>query len=179
MMIMDPETIQSIIAGMENTIKANTEYINLLANIKAAAKEYDNKIINKRFTDLINKHLPDSFKLYDYKLSYYCKDYDFTIYQRDRYSDNYSKTYRFPIDKCFTTTENGKHRVKASGFDEHCHVIRTDLINENIKIRDEINQVYQMLADAQELYNHAKQYESKYSYSLKDKFKCNYFLRTY
>lgn len=178
-MITNTENIQSIIAGMEKAIKANTEYIAILANIKAAAEEYDGKVINKRFVDLINKHLPEGFRLYDYKQSYYATDYDFTIYQSNRNSENYSNNYRFPISSCFTVTDSGKHRVKASGFVEQCQAIRADLISKNIAIREEIDQVYQMLADAQALYEHAKQFENKYSFSLKDKFKCNYFLRTY
>lgn len=174
-MLTKPEEIKNILESMEKEIKANAEYIDLLFCFKKASAEYDGKVLNKRFTDVLKKHLPANFITYD--LRELPQSIQFTVYQKERTSENYSKSYNFPIESCFTRTESGKLRVKASGFSERCVEIRNELIQQNIKIRADIDNVYPMLAEADALYKQAQAFESKYNYSLKAKFKCNYYLR--
>lgn len=178
-MIIKPEEIQNIIDGMEHNIQANTEYIELLSVFKAISLAFDNKVFNKRFVDAINAQLPLIYSFCSHSFNQYGQSHQFTIYQRDRFSDNYSKTYTFKLADCFEATDSGKHRIKAAAFVEACQQMRQEIIAENIRIRAEIDTVYQMLADAQALYNQAQTFEKKYSYSLKEKFRCNYHLRTY
>ena len=178
-MLTKPEDIQEAINSMEKEIAANTLYISALMAFSDSAKEYDKKVINKRFTTVLNEHLPQSLKLYSFNFSYKRDAIDFTVYQKDRTSDNYSKTFRFSIEQCFTETDSGKLRINAKGFAARCLEIRSEIIKDSENIRHDIDSVYPMLADAQALYNQAEEFYNKYSYSLKAKFRCNYHVTTY
>ena len=143
-MITNPEEIQSIIDSMESEISANEVYISALITFSDCARAFDGKVINKRFTNALKESMNNQLTVYDFKYTYRNDGIDFPVYQRNRYSDNYSKYFRFPVDKCFKETDSGKLRINAKGFSERCSDIRQDLANSNAIIRSEIDSVYQM-----------------------------------
>ena len=171
------EDIQEEINSMEKEITANVRFISALMTFRNVSKEFDGKVLNKRFTEELSNSACDSVRILSFKYSYNKDAVDFPVHLKERFSNNCSKYFRFPIDKCFTVTESGKLRINAKGFSERCLEIRNDLVNENAITRSEIDSVYQMLADAQELEKQADEFNKKYSYRLKDRFKCNYRLR--
>ena len=176
-MITSTEEIQKLIEGMEKQIKANSEYIDVLSVFKDTALSFNGKVINKRFTDEINANLPMWFSSCYCSFNQYGKSYQYTVYQRDHYSENYTKCFSFPLADCFTVTDSGKHRIKADAFSDRCQQIRQAIIEENAKIRNDIDSVWQMLRDAQELMAHFREYDSKYNYGLKLRFKCAFSIR--
>lgn len=174
--MLRPEEIQTAFSKMEHDISINTQFINSLMAFISVSEQFNNKVLNKRFTDALREALKDNFNVYDFKYSYKKDAVDFPVYIKGIY--NTSHYFRFPIDKCFTETESGKLRITAKGFREQCQEIREKLIHENMRIRSDIEIAYQMLSDAQELKKKADEYYNKYSYSLKERFKCNYTLKT-
>ena len=173
-MITNTDEIQKIIAGMERQIASNTEFIDVLSVFRNVALEFNGKVLNKRYTDEINANLPMLFSSCHCKFNQYGKTYEFVVYQRERIAEHDYKYFTFKVADCFTETESGKHRIKADAFSERCQQIREEIIAENVRIREDIDSVWQMLRDARELKRVYKEFDSKYSYSLKDKFKCNY-----
>ena len=175
--MLRPEEIQIAFGKMEHDISINTQFINSLMSFISVSEQFNNKILNKRFTDALKEALKDIFNVYDFKYSYKKDAVDFPVYIKGIYNNPYY--FRFPIDKCFTETESGKLRINSKGFREQCQVIREILTSKNAIIRSEIEIAYQMMADAQELKKMADNYYNKYSYSLKERFKCNYTLKTW
>lgn len=173
-MITSTDEIQKIIAGMERQITTNTEHIDVLSVFRSVALQFNSKVFNKRFTDEINANLPMLYSSCYCKFNQYGNSYEFVVYQRERISDNYCKYFTFKLAECFIETDSGKHRVNADAFSDRCQQIREEIIAENIRIREDIDKVWQILKDARELEQKYKEFDSKYSYSLKDKFKCNY-----
>ena len=171
------EDIQEEINSMEKEITANVRFISALMTFRNISKEFDGKVLNKRFTEELSNSACDSVRIFSFKYSYNKDAVDFPVYLKERFCNNYCKYFRFPIDKCFIVTDSGKLRINAKGFSERCLEIRNDLVNENSITRSEIDSVYQMLADAQELEKQADEFNKKYSYRLKYRFKCNYRLR--
>lgn len=173
-MITSTDEIQKIIAGMERQIASNAEFIDVLSVFRNVALEFNGKVFNKRYTDEINANLPMLFSSCHCKFNQYGKSYKFVVYQRERIAEHGYKYFTFKIADCFTETESGKHRIKADAFSERCQQIREEIIAENVRIREDIDNVWQMLRDARELEQKYKEFDSKYSYSLKEKFRCNY-----
>lgn len=174
--MLRPEEIQKAFDKMEHDISINTQFINSLMAFISVSEQFNNKVLNKCFTDALKDTLKENFNVYDFKYSYKKDALDFPVYIKGIHGT--SHYFRFPIDKCFTETESGKLRISSKGFREQCQIIRENLTAENARIRSEIEIVYQMLADAQELKKKADEYYNKYSYSLKERFKCNYTLKT-
>lgn len=171
--------IQSGFNSLEDNITSNTAFINAIPAIIATAVHFDGKVLNKRFTEALNTALGDSINVYSYKESYKKDAIDISLYLKKMYSANISKQFRFEKDTCFTLTDSGKLRINAKGFKERCHSIREGLIEENTRTREDIDRVYQMLAEAQEIQTKVKEFQAKYSYGLMSQFKCNYILRTW
>lgn len=175
--MLSSKQIQQSFDNMERDIANNTMFINSLMAFIRVSEQFNNKVLNKRFTDALRDALKTDFNVYDFRYSYKKDAVDFPVYIKN--ISNSSKYFRFPIEKCFIETDTGKLRINTKGFREQCQIIRGNLTTENARIRAEIEIVYQMLADAQELKIMADNYYTKYSYSLKERFKCNYTLKTY
>ena len=164
--------IQAGIDGLEAQIITNSAFISLIPAFIEVAGTFDSKVLNKRFIDALKT--TTGANVYSYQESYSKDAIDINIYLR-----NVHKTFRFAKNDCFSLTDSGKLRIDAEEFKKRLQAIREGLINENAQIRAEIDTVYQMLADAQELKAKVDEYQKKYSYRLMNQFKCNYHLRNY
>lgn len=172
--MLSQNEIQAGINALEAQIITNSAFISLIPAFIATAGTFDSKVLNKRFIDALKAATGDKANVYSYQESYSKDAIDINVYFRSVH-----KTFRFAKADCFTLTDSGKLRINADGFKKRCQAIREGLIAENAQIRSEIDTVYQMLADAQELQAKVKEYQAKYSYRLMNQFKCNYHLRNY
>lgn len=173
--MISQKEIQAGIDALEAQIITNSAFISLIPAFIETAGTFDSKVLNKRFIDALKAATGDKeANVYSYQESYLKDAIDINIYLRSTH-----KTFRFAKEDCFTLTDSGKLRINADGFRSRCQAIREGLITENAQIRSEIDTVYQMLADAQELQAKVKEYQAKYSYRLMNQFKCNYNLRNY
>jgi hypothetical protein len=166
--------IQAGINALEAQIITNSAFISLIPAFIETAGTFDSKVLNKRFIGALNEAVGDKANIYSYQESYSKDAIDFNIYLRGVH-----KTFRFAKNTCFSLTDSGKLRIDAEGFKKRLQEIREGLISENAHIRAEIDTVYQMLADAQELKAKVDEYQKKYSFRLMNQFKCNYHLRNY
>lgn len=175
--MISTKEIEKAFQDMENEIKYNNQFINALMVFIEVSKTFDQKVINKRFTAALKDALKDAFYIYDYSYSYRKDAIDFPIYLKEIYGQQ--QYFRFPLETCFTATDSGKLRINAEGFKEQCQIIRQNLVDENTRTRNDIDLAYQMMIEAAELKKKADEFNNKYSYKLKSKFKCDYMLRTW
>lgn len=177
--MMNQEEIQQIIAEIETEISNNSIFINVLVAFVETAKTFDGKVLNCRFTNALNAATNENIRVYDYKPTYRNDGVQFPVYiQRSQYCEYNNKYFLFAGD-CFTLTESGKMRINAKEFSDRCAEIRNEIIAENTILRRDISNVYQMLADAENLKRQVKEYQEKYSYRITNKFKVAYRLQNW
>ncbi len=169
-----PEEIQKIIDSMEHEIAINTEFMTAVVALKKVAQDFDGRMFNKRFTDAL-QDVVKPLKVFNYKK--YSDAVEIVIYRpTSSYNELNTKHFRFSFADCFT---GDKLRVSAVGFSDRCTEIRNNLVESNSNIRRDIDSVYQMLQDAEDLKKRAEEYDNKYSYNLKSRFGCCYRLQNW
>lgn len=170
------------IKQLKKEVNAYKEHIETLEKLKPIMKEFDNKVLNKKFFDRISDVLNDSTKPCTPEHKYNVRKDErpdviwLVIFNyKYNYSDYYG-TLHIPFNKkeCFVFIDGKKPRIIASKFIEALDGVIQKNETKIETLEDGINKVDDMLKEAREIIGVMKNFYNSYNSTILEVFECDY-----
>ena len=187
--MMNQETRVAII---NKEIEIYNSFISLIPIIEKVIKEFDNKCINKKFTDRLDVEINKEEKKAFYVSTNYGYDRNFEIriyayndtvreisdaeYPSTYRVDNNEYTFRFPKE-VFEITDSGNYKIKTKEMIEFLANSIDNLLNKIETLRTGLNQADEMIEEIKRIKAEISEFEKKYDYHVREIMGVNFSFR--
>lgn len=182
------------IAIINKEIEVYNSYISLIPIMEEVIRKFDNKCINKRFTDALDKAVNNgdikNRKFYISTEYGYSGQFEITVHSyndsvkeiTDKEYPNYYKvennTYTFVISKDnFEITDSGNYRIKTDAIIENLYKSEDILLGRIETLKAGLIKANEMISEMKRIKAELEAFEKKYSYHMRDIMGVNFTLR--
>lgn len=186
--------METRIAIVNKEIEVYESFINIIPTIAEVIRRFDNKCINKRFTDALDKAVNNgdikNRKFYISTEYGYSGQFEITVHSynnsvkeiTDKEHPNYYRvendTYTFIISKNdFEITESGNYRIKVDAIIESLYKSENILLSRIETLKTELIKANEMISEMKRIKAELEAFEKKYSYHMRDIMGVNFTLR--
>lgn len=190
--MMNQETRVAII---NKEIEVYQKYINLIPTIAEIIEKFNNKCINKKFTEALDeaanngktgqerKFLATTSYGYNGRFEIEVRAYDNSVKEitDDEYPNHYQVEnnkyiFEFPKEN-FEITDSGNYRVKADAMIESLANSKNNLLNRIDTLQTGLAQADEMIAEMKRIKSEFAEFENKYNYHIREIMGVNFRLR--
>lgn len=183
------------VAIIEKEIEVYNKYISLIPIIEKIINQFDNKCINKRFDEALDKAVNCGEKekrqfyvstSYGYarQFNITVRAYDIHVREENKsvYPNNYqvsnnSFTYSFPIED-FEITSSGNYRIKADSMIKTLSKIKECLLSQIAGLKDGLIHVNEMIEEMRTIKEKLIVFNNKYDYHMREVMGVNFSLKS-
>ena len=186
--------METRIAIANKEIEVYESFINIIPTIAEVIRRFDNKCINKRFTDALDKAVNNgdikNRKFYISTEYGYNGQFEITVHSYNdsvkeisdkEYPNHYrvdNNTYTFVIPKDnFEITESGNYRIKADEMICVLYEHKTNIIFSIESLQKGLIKANEMISEMKRIKAELEAFEKKYSYHMRDIMGVNFTLR--
>lgn len=186
--------METRIAIANKEIEVYESFINIIPTIAEVIRRFDNKCINKRFTDALDKAVNNgdikNRKFYISTEYGYNGQFEITVHSYNdsvkeisdkEYPNHYrvdNNTYTFVIPKDnFEITDSGNYRIKADEMICVLYEHKTNIIFSIESLQKGLIKANEMISEMKRIKAELEAFEKKYSYHMRDIMGVNFTLR--
>lgn len=186
--------METRIAIVNKEIEVYESFINIIPTIAEVIRRFDNKCINKRFTDALDKAVNNgdikNRKFYISTEYGYNGQFEITVHSYNdsvkeisdkEYPNHYrvdNNTYTFVIPKDnFEITDSGNYRIKADEMICVLYEHKTNIIFSIESLQKGLIKANEMISEMKRIKAELEAFEKKYSYHMRDIMGVNFTLR--
>ena len=186
--------METRIAIVNKEIEVYESFINIIPTIAEVIRRFDNKCINKKFTDALDKAVNNgdikNRKFYISTEYGYNGQFEITVHSYNdsvkeisdkEYPNHYrvdNNTYTFVIPKDnFEITESGNYRIKADEMICVLYEHKTNIIFSIESLQKGLIKANEMISEMKRIKAELEAFNNKYSYHMRDIMGVNFTLR--
>lgn len=188
--------------NLKDLIRIKEFHLSLIDDVKEVILSMDNKIVNKKLVDAIDKVFKDKYPV---NIGYINLNMEKTYTSENRFTLNINcyrssildilnsnegkvcyygdfddlGLYHLNANEILTPTDTGKYRINAEKLNEKFTERQTNIRKDIDQYKESLKHIDDMISEMLDIRDRFKQFDDKYDYTIKKIFGCNYRFQYY